>query len=116
MSKAINNMLAPDSASRQAADSAGSLTRLRAGAFLEAKSGTVRFEEIKSAALAMVVKFMVYKRKLADRRARRQARQPSVGTLLRNAPRSSPTDPVPEFKIPPELALELLVAADYLDL
>ena len=115
MSKAINNMLAPDSASRQAADSAGPLTRLRAGAFLEAKSGTVRFEEIKSEALAMVVKFMVYKRKLADRHARRHARQPSVGTS-HNAPRSSPTDPVPEFKIPPELALELLVAADYLDL
>ena len=46
------------------------LTRTRTGAFLEAKSGKVRFEEIKAEALAMVVKFMEYKLKLVDRHAR----------------------------------------------
>jgi hypothetical protein len=34
---------------------------------LEAKSGKVKFEDIKSDALAMVVKFMEYKLKLVDR-------------------------------------------------
>ena len=43
------------------------LTCVCPGAFLEAKSGKVKFEEIKSEALAMVVKFMEYKLKLVDR-------------------------------------------------
>ena len=37
---------------------------------MEAKSGKVKFEEIKSDALAMVVKFMEYKLKLVNRRAK----------------------------------------------
>lgn len=37
---------------------------------MEAQSGKVKFEEIKSGALAMVVKFMEYKLKLLDRHAR----------------------------------------------
>ena len=68
MSKAIKNMLAPDSASTQQAgyDNA-TLTCVFSGAFLEAKSGKVKFEEIKSTALALVVKFMEYKLKLVNR-------------------------------------------------
>ena len=49
------------------------------GAFLEAQSGKVKFEDIKSEALAMVVKFMEYKLKLVNRQAQRamQAQGPA---------------------------------------
>ena len=72
MSKAIKNMLAPDSASPQKAGYHNATLTHNAmlrfsGAFLEAKSGKVKFEEIKSTALALVVKFMEYKLKLVNR-------------------------------------------------
>ena len=69
MSKAIKNMLAPDSALPLAGDAAATSHLRLLGAFMEAKSGKVKFEEIKSDALAMVVKFMEYKLKLVNRRA-----------------------------------------------
>ena len=43
------------------------LTCGASGAFLEAKSGRVKFEEIKADVLEMVVKFMEYKLKLVNR-------------------------------------------------
>ena len=62
-----------------------------AGNFSEANSGRCRLENISGVVLEKVVEYFYYNERTRD----------SVG--------------VPDMDIPPELCLELLMAADYLD-
>lgn len=62
------------------------------GAFTEQQSGTIELPDISSAVLERVVDYMLYKLKYNNSRV-----------------------PIPEFALPPEIALEVLVAANYLD-
>jgi transcription elongation factor B subunit 1 len=68
----------------------GALT-LTSGNFSEAVTGRCRLENINGVVLQKVVEYFYYNEKTRD----------SVG--------------VPDMEIPPELCLELLMAADYLD-
>ena len=62
------------------------------GSFKEAQDGVIRFPDITSSTLERVVHYLHYKAQYSNASAR-----------------------IPEFVIPPETALELLVAAKYLD-
>lgn len=62
-----------------------------AGSFAES-SGEIRFPEITTPVLEKVIQYCYYKRRFENSRV-----------------------PVPDFAIEPELALELLMAANYLD-
>jgi transcription elongation factor B subunit 1 len=62
------------------------------GGFKEAEEGVVRFPDIQGMVLEKVVKYLHYKFKHAKS-----------------------TGKIPEFEIEPEVALELLVAANYLN-
>lgn len=62
------------------------------GGFREAEEGLVRFPDIQGVILEKVVKYLLYKFK-----------------------HSKSTGKLPEFDIEPEIALELLVAANYLN-
>ena len=62
------------------------------GGFREAEEGLVRFPDIQGMILEKVVKYLLYKFK-----------------------HSKSTGKLPEFDIEPEIALELLVAANYLN-
>ena len=63
-----------------------------AGGFSELESNTITFPEISGRCLERVCQYFYYKLQYTDSR-----------------------DSVPEFKVPPELALELLMASNYLD-
>jgi len=69
----------------------GTIKAMLMGQFSESK-GEIRFPEISSIILEKVVQYMHYKNKYMHC-----------------------TKKIPEFKIEPELALELLMAANYLD-
>uniref|UniRef100_A0A7S4PG39 Elongin-C n=1 Tax=Paramoeba aestuarina TaxID=180227 RepID=A0A7S4PG39_9EUKA len=62
------------------------------GAFVEAKEGCINFREISTPILEKVCQYWYYKLKFAN-----------------------VTSEIPEFKIEPEMALELLMAANFLD-
>ena len=63
-----------------------------AGNFTEAQQGEIKFPEISAKILEKTVQYFYYKLKYTDHQG-----------------------PMPEFKIEPEYALELLMAANYLD-
>jgi hypothetical protein len=65
---------------------------------------------------AQVVKFMLYKQKLAVWQAVAVPRTRSLCASNTALCARSPVDPVPEFKIAPEVVLQLLCAANFLDL
>ena len=62
------------------------------GTFTETELGEIRFPEITAPILEKVCQYFYYKLQYTDSR-----------------------DSVPEFKVPPELALDLLMASNYLD-
>lgn len=63
------------------------------GTFIETEQGEIRFPEISTPVLEVVCKYFYYKLRYAN-------------TASKN---------IPEFKVAPEMALELLMAANYLD-
>jgi len=63
-----------------------------AGTFVEGGKGEASFPEIGGAVLEVVVRYLHYRFKFHNSKV-----------------------PIPEFHIPPELALEVLMAANYLD-
>lgn len=64
-----------------------------------------------------MVAFLLYKWRLANRRAEEALLRSERLTNAPAVPRPrSPADTVPEFKVAPDLALQLLMAADFLDL
>eukprot|EP01111_Echinosteliopsis_oligospora_P018701 TRINITY_DN871_c0_g1_i1.p1 TRINITY_DN871_c0_g1~~TRINITY_DN871_c0_g1_i1.p1 ORF type:complete len:104 (-),score=28.36 TRINITY_DN871_c0_g1_i1:196-507(-) len=62
------------------------------GAFTEQQSGEISFREISTPILEKVIEYFYYKIKYTNT-----------------------TNEIPEFPIPPEIALELLMAANFLD-
>lgn len=62
------------------------------GGFREAEEGVIRLPDISSSVLEKLIKYLHYKFENSK----------SIG-------------PIPEFEIEPEIALELLVAANYLN-
>lgn len=70
----------------------GPVTATDAGQFAEAKQGEIKFPEINAKVLEKTVQYFYYK--------------------LRHTNHGGP---LPEFKIEPEHALELLMAANFLD-
>ncbi|KAL1514708.1 hypothetical protein AB1Y20_003795 [Prymnesium parvum] len=83
---------------RRAAMVSGTIKNMLSGApcdgsqFTESQQGEVKFKEMNAATLEKVVQYFYYK--------------------LRH---TNHVGPLPEFKIEPEAALELLMAANYLD-
>lgn len=77
---------------RNCAMISGTIKAMLTGGFMEAKSDSIRFEEIKSAVLEKVIQYMYYKVRWS---------------------RGNQTPP--EFEVEPEMALYLLMAANYLD-
>eukprot|EP00613_Pedinella_sp_CCMP2098_P001798 CAMPEP_0171625052 /NCGR_PEP_ID=MMETSP0990-20121206/19052_1 /TAXON_ID=483369 /ORGANISM="non described non described, Strain CCMP2098" /LENGTH=74 /DNA_ID=CAMNT_0012191853 /DNA_START=128 /DNA_END=352 /DNA_ORIENTATION=- len=70
----------------------GTIKAMLTGSFMESKGGEIQFPEIKASVLEKVIQYMYYKVRY------------SRGN---QAP--------PEFEIEPEMALYLLMAANYLD-
>eukprot|EP00887_Chlorella_sp_A99_P006700 scaffold3.g6700.t1 len=64
-----------------------------AGNFMETEQGEIKFPEIGTTTLEHVIKYFYYKLKYAN----------------------TPSKNIPEFKVNPEMALELLMAANFLD-
>mmetsp|Transcript_9862 Transcript_9862/g.29672 ORF Transcript_9862/g.29672 Transcript_9862/m.29672 type:complete len:110 (+) Transcript_9862:230-559(+) len=64
------------------------------GAFAEKELGEIRFPEISTPTLEKVCQYFYYKLRWAN----------------------APSKDIPEFKVAPEMALELLMAANYLDM
>lgn len=62
------------------------------GTFAEAQLGEINFREISSAVLQHVIEYCYYKRKYTGE-----------------------SEPPPEFVVPPAMALEILMAANFLD-
>lgn len=77
--------------SREAAMVSGTLRGMLSAEFAEAKSGRVELENLTAIVLEMICEYLLYNWKYRDQLD------------------------VPDFDIPPEMALELLVAADFLD-
>merc|ERR1712099_145455 len=78
--------------SRKAAEQSGTIrSMLSSGKFMESGKGRIVFKEIEGKILEKVIQYFYYKTKHANS-----------------------TTP-PEFKIEPNLALDLLIAANYLD-
>lgn len=77
--------------SREIAMSSGTIRAMLEGSFSE-KSGEIVFPEISTEILEKVIQYFYYKTRYTNSHVR-----------------------VPEFKIEPEIALELLMAANYLD-
>ncbi|KAL9529272.1 Elongin-C [Sphaerulina musiva] len=82
---------------RSAANISGAIKRMLdpANGFRESKEGICRFDNINSLVLEKVCEYLYYNEK----------HQQSGGK----------DGPVPDMEIPPELCLELLMAADYLN-
>ena len=76
---------------RKTAMVSGTIRAMLSGQFAES-SGDIKFPEISGAILEKVIQYMYYKVKY-----------------------TKSTVPIPEFPIEPELALELLMAANYLE-
>lgn len=76
---------------REIAMSSGTIRAMLEGSFSE-KSGEINFPEISTQILEKVIQYFYYKMRYTNSHVR-----------------------VPEFKIEPEIALELLMAANYLD-
>mmetsp|Transcript_77986 Transcript_77986/g.156092 ORF Transcript_77986/g.156092 Transcript_77986/m.156092 type:complete len:102 (-) Transcript_77986:265-570(-) len=77
---------------RECAMISGTIKAMLTGSFMESKGGEIQFPEIKASVLEKVIQYMYYKVRY------------SRGN---QAP--------PEFEIEPEMALYLLMAANYLD-
>ncbi|KAJ8608806.1 hypothetical protein CTAYLR_009348 [Chrysophaeum taylorii] len=76
---------------RKCANSSGTIKAMLEGQFSES-SGEIRFPEISTPILEKVIQYFYYKMRYTNSHVR-----------------------VPEFKIEPAIALELLMAANYLD-
>ena len=76
---------------RKSAMTSGTIKAMLTGSFAESK-GEIRFPEINTAILEKVIQYFYYKIKYTNS-----------------------TVPIPEFVIEPEIALELLMAANFLD-
>ncbi|KAI3436267.1 hypothetical protein D9Q98_002320 [Chlorella vulgaris] len=63
------------------------------GNFIESEEGEIRFPSITTPVLEVVCKYFYYKLRYAN----------------------TASESIPEFKVAPEMALELLMAANYLD-
>jgi transcription elongation factor B subunit 1 len=66
---------------------------IAAGGFIENEQGEIRFPDITTPVLEVVCKYFYYKLRYAN----------------------TASKSIPEFKVAPEMALELLMAANYLD-
>eukprot|EP00904_Undaria_pinnatifida_P004059 jgi/Undpi1/13654/HiC_scaffold_9.g03308.m1 len=77
---------------RKCAMVSGTIKAMLSGGFGEAASGQVHFAEISTPILEKVIQFVYYKVRYTNSATR-----------------------IPEFHIEPELALELLMAANFLD-
>ncbi|CAM9879339.1 unnamed protein product [Pylaiella littoralis] len=77
---------------RKCAMVSGTIKAMLSGGFGEAASGQVHFAEISTPILEKVIQFVYYKVRYTNSATR-----------------------IPEFRIEPELALELLMAANFLD-
>jgi len=76
---------------RKCAASSGTIKAMLAGQFSES-SGEIRFQEISTPILEKVIQYFYYKLRYSNSQVR-----------------------IPEFDIDPEIALELLMAANFLD-
>jgi len=77
---------------RKCANSSGTIKAMLEGSFSETRTGEIKFPEIDTAILEKVIQYFHYKMRYTNSHVR-----------------------VPEFHIEPEIALELLMAANYLD-
>ncbi|RHY44698.1 hypothetical protein DYB30_011028 [Aphanomyces astaci] len=76
---------------RKCAMVSGTIKAMLTGHFIESK-GEIRFQDIGASILEKVIQYMYYKKRYSNSNAR-----------------------IPDFVIEPEIALELLMAANYLD-
>jgi len=76
---------------RKCASSSGTIKAMLGGSFSES-SGEIRFQEISTPILEKVIQYFYYKIRYSNSSVR-----------------------IPEFDIDPEIALELLMAANFLD-
>ena len=76
---------------RKCANSSGTIKAMLSGQFSES-SGEIRFQEISTPILEKVIQYFYYKLRYSNSQVR-----------------------IPEFDIDPEIALELLMAANFLD-
>ncbi|KAJ1458719.1 BTB/POZ protein [Pelagophyceae sp. CCMP2097] len=76
---------------RKCANTSGTIKAMLSGQFAES-SGEVKFPEISTAILEKVIQYFYYKLRYTNSQSR-----------------------IPEFHIEPEIALELLMAANFLD-
>jgi len=77
---------------RKCALVSGTIRSMMEGAFSEAEQGQINFREISTPILEKVIQYFYYKVKYTNN-----------------------TSTIPEFSIQPEIALELLMAANFLD-
>lgn len=79
------------------------------GQFEETITNEVHLREIKAQVLERVVQYLIYKNKYSQ-----QLLSPSA-TVTGSGSTQTTAVEIPEFKIDPEIALELLMASDFLD-